>query len=194
MTKHRAKVVGEDDRSVRLDAPTAQTGAWKHWGILVNSRGRQWCGFSERCGEATADATLAVRLPGEFYLVQRRRWVRVLATGSIARLQVRSFPPGVEPFEVQEIVELNLSGGGAAVRMVPELPRGTEVVLVVKLDEMEEIEVLARVTRMCRPSTAKPYSGLSFVKISETNREKIARFVHRVQLDRRRGTAHVAPA
>ncbi len=194
MTKHPAKVVGEDDRYVRLDTPTAQTGAWKHWGILVSSRGRQWCGFSERCGEATADASLAVRLPGEFYLVQRRRWVRVLATGSIARLEVRSFPPGVAPFEVEKLVELNLSGGGAAVRTVPGLPRGTEVVLVLKLDETEQVEVSARVTRICRPSSAKPYSGLSFVKLSETNREKIARFVHRVQLDRKRGTAHVARA
>ena len=127
-------------------------------------------------------------------LVQRRRWVRVLATGSIARLEVRSFPPGATPCEVQEMVELNLSGGGAAVRTVPELPRGTEVVLVLKLGETEELEVCARVTRICRPSAAEPYAGLSFVKLSENTREKIARFVHRVQLDRKRGMAHIAGA
>ena len=75
--------------------------------------------------------------------------------------------------------------------MSSPLPRGSEVVLVLKLDGAEEIEVLARVTRICQPSAADPYSGLSFVNLSENTREKISRFVHRVQLDRKRGTAHV---
>ncbi|MCH8053943.1 MAG: PilZ domain-containing protein [Planctomycetes bacterium] len=95
---------------------------------------------------------------------------------------------------MQELVELNLSGGGAAVRTVPELPRGAEVTLVVKLDDAEEIEVSARVSRICRPSAAEPYSGLSFVQLSENDREKIARFVHHVQLDRKRGKSHVVSA
>ncbi len=191
--KHRARIE-MDSSTVRLADPAARTGAGKHWGVLLQFGEDMWCGLSEPLSSVPAEARLVLHLPTEFCFVQRRQWVRVLATGSIAELRVRSVPPGVAPFEVQEIVELNLSGGGAAVRTVPELPRGTEVVLVVKLDEMEEIEVLARVTRNCRSSTAKPYSALAFVKLSENNREKIARFVHGVQLDRKRGTARVAPA
>lgn len=191
--KHRAKIEGECS-AIHLRDSAAQTGAGKHWGVLLRSGEDMWCGLSEPLGSAANEARLVLRVPAEFCLVQRRRWVRVLATGSIAELRVRSFPPGAAPFEVQEIVELNLSGGGAAVRTVPELPRGTEVVLVLKLDEAKEIEVSARVTRICRPSAAEPYSGLSFVKLSENNREKIARFVHRVQLNRKRGKARVAHA
>ncbi len=191
--KHRARIE-RDSTVVRLEGSAAGTGAGKHWGVLLQSGDDAWCGLSGPLGSAANEVRLALRVPTEFCLVQRRHWVRVLATGSIAELRVRSFPPGVTPFEVQDIVELNLSGGGAAVRTVPELPRGTEVVLVLKLDEMKGIEVLARVTRICRPTAAEPYSGLSFVKLSENNREKIARFVHRVQLDRKRGTAHVAGA
>ncbi len=191
--KYRARIE-RDSTVVRLEGSAIETGAGWHWGVLLRSGDDTWCGLSEPLSDAPAEARLVLQVPTEFCLVQRRRWVRVPATGSIARLRVRSFPPGVAPFEVQEIVELNLSGGGAAVRMVPELPRGAEVALVLKLDETEEIEVSARVTRICRPSAAEPYSGLSFVKLSETNREKIARFVHRVQLDRKRGKAHVAGA
>ncbi|MCH8969102.1 MAG: PilZ domain-containing protein [Planctomycetes bacterium] len=191
--KHRARIEG-DFPAVHLEDPAARSGAGKHWGVLLRSGDDTWCGLSEPLGSAANEARLVLRVPTEFCLVQRRRWVRVLATGSIARLEVRSFPPGVAPFEVQEIVELNLSGGGAAVRTVPELPRGTEVVLVLKLDETEQIEVSARVSRIGRPSAAEPYSGLSFVELSESNREKIARFVHQVQLDRKRGKAHVVRA
>ena len=191
--KHRARIE-EDCSTIHLQDAVARSGAGKHWGVVLQSRKEMWCGLSAPLGSAASEARLVLQVPAEFCLVQRRRWVRVLATGSIAELRVRSFPPGVTPFEVQEIVELNLSGGGAAVRTVPELPRGTEVVLVLKLDGMRETEVLARVTRICRPSAAEPYSGLSFVKLSETNREKIAHFVHRVQLDRKRGTAHVESA
>ncbi|MCH8878408.1 MAG: PilZ domain-containing protein [Planctomycetes bacterium] len=191
--KHRARIEG-DSSIVRLEAPAAGTGAGKFWGVLLQSRDDMWCGLSEPLVSAANETRLALQAPTEFCLVQRRQWVRVLATGSIAELRVRSFPPGVAPFEVQEIVELNLSGGGAAVRTVPELPRGTEVVLVLKLDGAEEIEVSARVSRIGRPSAAEPYSGLSFVKLSENNREKIARFVHGVQLDRKRGKAHVLRA
>ncbi len=183
-----------DSSTVRLADPAARTGAGKHWGVLLQVGEDMWCGLSEPLSSVPAEARLVLHLPTEFCFVQRRQWVRVLATGSIAELRVRSFPPGVTPFEVQEIVELNLSGGGAAVRTVPELPRGTEVVLVLKLDEREEVEVSARVTRICRPSAAESYSGLSFVKLSENKREKIARLVHRVQLDRKRGKAHVAGA
>lgn len=189
--KHRARIEG-DSPAVHLEDPAARTGAGKHWGVLLRSGNDTWCGLSEPVSSAASEAGLVLQVPTEFCVVQRRRWVRVLATGSIARLQVRSLPPGAAPFEVQEIVELNLSGGGAAVRTVPELPRGAEVALVLKLDETEEIEVSARVTRICRPSSAEPYSGLSFTKLSENNRERIARFVHRVQLDRKRGKAHVA--
>ncbi len=191
--KQRGRIEG-DSPVVRLEGSAARTGAGKHWGVLLRSGEETWCGLSEPLRGTDAEAHLVLQVPTEFCLVQRRRWVRVLATGSIAELRVRSFPPGVAPFEVQEIVELNLSGGGAAVRTVPGLPRGAEVDLVLKLDETEEIEVSARVTRICRPSAAEPYSGLSFVELSEKNHEKIARFVHRVQLDRRRGTAHVARA
>ena len=189
--KHRARIDG-DSATIRLENPAAGTDAGKHWGILLRSKEDMWCGLSEPLGSAAHEAPLALRVPTEYCLVQRRQWVRVLATGSIAELRIRSFPPGVTPFEVQEIVELNLSGGGAAVRTVPELPRGTEVVLVLKLNEAEEIEVSARVSRICRPLAAEPYSGLSFVQLSENNRERIARFVHHVQLDRKRGKAHIA--
>jgi hypothetical protein len=191
--KYRARIAG-DSPAICLEGSAARTGAGKHWGVLLRFGEDTWCGLSEALGSAANEARLVLRVPTEFCLVQRRRWVRVLATGSISRLQVSSFPPGVAPFDVQDIVELNLSGGGAAVRTVPELPRGAEVALVLKLDEAEEIEVSARVARIYRPSAAEPYSGLSFVKLSEDNREKIARFVHRVQLDRKRGTAHVSGA
>jgi len=191
--KHRARIEG-DSPAVHLEDPAAGTGSGKHWGVLLRSREEMWCGLSEPLDSAANEARLVLGVPTEFCLVQRRRWVRVLATGGIARLEVRSFPSGTAPFDVHEIVELNLSGGGAAVRTVPDLPRGTELVLLLKLGEAEEIEVSARVTRICRPSAAEPYSGLSFVKLSENHREKIARFVHRVQLDRKRGKTHVATA
>ncbi len=191
--KHRGRIEG-DSAVIRLENSAARTGAGKHWGVLLRSGEETWCGLSEPLSGATDEASLVLQVPTDFCLVQRRRWVRMLATGGIAELRVRSFPPGVAPFEVREIVELNLSGGGAAVRTVPELPRGAEVALVLKFDEAEEIEVSARVTRICRPSAAEPYSGLSFVRLSENNHEKIARFVHRVQLERRRGTAHLAGA
>ncbi|MCZ6651414.1 MAG: PilZ domain-containing protein [Planctomycetota bacterium] len=189
--RHRARIDG-DSSTVRLADPAARTGAGKHWGVLLQFGEDMWCGLSEPLSSVPAEARLVLHLPTEFCFVQRRQWVRVLATGSIAELRVRSFPAGVAPFELQKIVELNLSGGGAAVRTVPELPCGTEVVLVLKLDETEQIEVSARVSRIGRPSAAEPYSGLSFVKLSENNREKIARLVHRVQLDRKCGKAHVA--
>ncbi len=188
--RHRARIE-MDSSTVRLADPAARTGAGKHWGVLLRSGEDMWCGLSAPLSSAPAEGLFVLQVPTEFCLVQRRQWVRVLATGSIAELRVRSFPAGVAPFELQEIVELNLSGGGAAVRTVPELPRGTEVVLVLKLDDTEQIEVSARVSRIGRPSAAEPYSGLSFVKLSENNREKIARLVHRVQLDRKRGMAHV---
>jgi len=188
--KHRARIEG-DSPAVHLEDPAAGSSGGNHWGVLLRSKEDMWCGLSQPQSNGANGARLALRVPTDFCLVQRRRWVRVLATGSIARLEVRSFPPGATPFEVQDLVELNLSGGGAAVRTVPELPRGTEVALVLQLDEAEKIEVSARVTRICRPSAAEPYSGLSFVDLSETIREKIARFVHRIQLDRKRGKAHI---
>ena len=134
--KQRARIEG-DFPAVHLQDPAAGSGRGNHWGVLLRSEEGMWCGLSKPLSNGANGARLALRVPTDFCLVQRRCWVRVLATGSIARLEVRSFPPGVTPFEVQDLVELNLSGGGAAVRTVPELPRGTEVVLVLKLDEAE---------------------------------------------------------
>lgn len=186
MTKHQARILSEEDPQLQLVEPVLLTRPGTHWGILATYRDELWCAFSRQCGGGTSDGNPVMPLPDEFHLVQRRRWVRVPATGAIARIEIRSFPSGVAPFELAELLELNLSAGGAAVRTVPELPRDTEVSLFLELDQQKEIEVAARVTRITRPQAAEAYSALAFVNLEEKKREEIAHFVHSVQLDRRR--------
>ncbi len=200
MTTYHGKAVGEEEPRVRLAEPVPLTRPATPFGFLATYGDELWCGFRENAAGAagsnplrgrTAETNPVLHLPCTFYRVQRRRWVRVLATGGIARLEVRSFPPGVVPFEVEKLAELNLSGGGAAVRTVPQLPCGTEVTLILKLDDQEDLEVQARVSRIGRPQAAEAYSGLTFTRVDEKDRDKIARFINRVQLDRKRGGAHL---
>lgn len=191
MATHRAKVVAEGGLCVYLANRVALSRPGTGWGILVRREDELWCGFSQQVGESTAAAGPIMHLPEDFYLVQRRRWVRTFATGGLARLTVRSFPRGVVPVEVEKFDELNLSAGGAAVRTVPKLPRGTVVSLFLKLDDEPEIEVLARVTRIGQPEAADPYSALTFSNLEERQRDQIARFVNNVQLSRKRGTAPI---
>ncbi len=191
MAKHRAKVVADGGLCVYLANRVTPSRPGTGWGLLVRREDELWCGFSQQSDESTAAAGPIMPLPEDFYLVQRRRWVRTFASGGLARLAVRSFPPGVVPVEVDKFDELNLSAGGAAVRTVPELPRGTVVSLFLKLEDEQEIEVLARVTRIGRPEAVEPYSALTFSNLEERQRDQIARFVNNVQLRRKRGTAPI---
>ena len=189
MTKHDAMIVGEDALRVRIAAAVDLTSSRTDWGVLVTRGDELWCGFAQQCrGKTGGNATL-IELPRELHLVQRRRWVRVLATAGLARIEVRSLPNGVEPFAIQMLTEINLSAGGVAVRTVPELPEYADVTVFLNLGRDGEIECRGQVERIGRPEAAEAYSVLVFSNMAQQDHDKIARFVNSVQLDRKRGAA-----
>ena len=129
---------------------------------------------------------MSFSLPEVFDMIQRRSWVRVTNTGAIQGIRIDSLPPECTQLESPEFYEVDLSANGAALRTEPPLPVNAYVCLLLKLDEHEEIEVPARVVRICTPADARPYAALSFVRCPENVRDRIARFLHHVQLQRRR--------
>jgi tetratricopeptide (TPR) repeat protein len=162
--------------------PLPRTAAGTDWGIMLTFKDETWCGFAR---QTTAQPAI-IDLPQALYLVQRRKWVRLPATGVVRNLRVLSCPPGIEQVELAAVMELNLSAEGAAVRTEPDLPLDAEVTLELNFDGIGVVNVRARVIRLGKFDIREHYSALHFIDLDDKTVDKIARGLHELQLSRKR--------
>jgi hypothetical protein len=186
--RHKAMVAGEPGAALSVAAPALVTRAGTHWGVLIRFGGELWCGFTRQAGARPAGPGLNLPLPECMHVVQRRQWVRVAGCGALVGVEVAELPGG-GALQLLKIQEVNLSAGGAAIRTVPELPVESRLVLVLNLGCGPAVRAPARVIRIVRPEGCDAYLALRFERIPEQLRERIARYLHQVQLQRRRAKA-----
>jgi hypothetical protein len=186
--RYKAVVTNAPGPALSIAAPALMTRAGAHWGVLIRFGGELWCGFTRQTGARPAGPGLNLPLPECMHVVQRRQWVRVAGCGALVGVEVAD-PPGGGGLKLLKIQEVNLSAGGAAIRTVPELPVETRLVLLLNLGSGPAVRIPARVIRIVRPEGCDAYLALRFERIPEPLRERIARYLHQVQLQRRRAKA-----
>ncbi|EGO65471.1 flagellar brake protein [Acetonema longum] len=130
---------------------------------------------------------------------ETRRLTHIAAPESFIKHQMRQFvrvetclPVAVEEPESKQdfpgYIIQNISGGGTGLLGHQALALNETYYLTFDLPDAGQMRILARVLRSSGDETNRVKIGLEFVGLSETNRNKIMKYIFKIQAERRRKT------
>ena len=125
---------------------------------------------------------LEVQAPSAFRRIQRRGHVRITRGKTLRRIVL----PGGGAIRFREE---NLSATGVGVSLPAPIGSGAVVSLEMNM-EGETIQVEGRVVRHVPLRRKGSYAGIAFTDMDEVKRERLARYIHRLQLDWQKRRIH----
>ena len=123
-----------------------------------------------------------VTAPTEFEKIQLRSYVRI-AVSMPATITIIEDKGESLPFNIKT---KDLSGGGVQLVSEKKVPVGTTINLVLNLPEMDLVKIKGEVVRADKPNGVDIYwLAVKFIEISEKDREKIIKYIFKLQIERR---------
>ncbi len=190
-----------DDKYIMIAAPIKEGVIYPlHLGVVMNvyfikkveEEFQLYTFKAQVIGRETVEriAMLKVEFKGEIERVQRRRFYRL---GCSLPVKYRIVETMNEAFNTEirykNTIACNLSGGGLCLLLEEKIEYGKLIECEISTDESKKVTLMGRVIRNehCDLESRFKYTaGISYVKINDSDREAVVKFIFREQIKLRK--------